>query len=141
MDDLITGANTIMECCQIQQQINTTLESAKLPLRKCCSNSNEFLKHIGKYNSDPMFSLQIGVDDIVKSLGLGWEPELDEFQFIVEHNSTRIKATKRMLLSELNRTFDPLGFLAPVLVRRKIFFQQLWQLKIGWDEINHSRQI
>ncbi|XP_060855473.1 uncharacterized protein LOC132933172 [Metopolophium dirhodum] len=39
-----------------------------------------------------------------------------------------------MLLSHLNKIFDPLGFLAPVLVRGKIFLQQLWQLKIDWDK-------
>jgi len=44
------------------------------------------------------------------------------------------KSTKRTLLADLNRIFDPLGFLAPVLVRGKIFLQQLWQLKIEWDQ-------
>lgn len=38
-----------------------------------------------------------------------------------------------MLLSDLNRIFDPLGFLSPVLVRGKIFIQQLWQLKVQWN--------
>jgi len=36
-------------------------------------------------------------------------------------------------LSQLNRIFDPLGFLAPVLIKGKIFLKQLWQLKIDWD--------
>jgi len=43
------------------------------------------------------------------------------------------KVTKRALLSDLNKVFDPLGFLAPVLIKGKIFLQQLWQLKIDWD--------
>lgn len=134
MDDLMTGANTIEECCHLQQIINQILESAKLPLRKWCSNSAEILKRIGRSNSDPLFALQINVDDIVKSLGLSWKPESDEFQFTVEDNAVRTKATKRMLLSDLNKIFDPLGFLAPVLVRGKIFLQQLWQLRIEWDK-------
>ncbi|XP_015377537.1 PREDICTED: uncharacterized protein LOC107171796 [Diuraphis noxia] len=41
--------------------------------------------------------------------------------------------TKRTLLSSLNSIFDPLGFLAPVLVKVKVFLQLLWQMKINWD--------
>ncbi|XP_050063210.1 uncharacterized protein LOC126552533 [Aphis gossypii] len=76
----------------------------------------------------------IGEDGVIKSLGLSWKPALDAFQFIVERKAFLAKSTKRTLLADLNRIFDPLGFLAPVLVRGKIFLQQLWQLKIEWDQ-------
>jgi len=134
MDDLMTGASTVDECCQLQKQIDSILESAHFPLRKWCSNSTEVLEHIGNSSDDPLFALQIGEDEIIKSLGLSWKPALDAFQFIVEQKAFMAKSTKRTLLSDLNRIFDPLGFLAPVLIRGKIFLQQLWQLKIEWDQ-------
>ncbi|CAG7720691.1 unnamed protein product [Allacma fusca] len=43
------------------------------------------------------------------------------------------KVTKRIILSEIARVFDPLGFLAPITVRGKIIMQQLWSSSIGWD--------
>ena len=43
--------------------------------------------------------------------------------------------TKRTLLADLNRVFDPLGFLAPILISGKIFIQQLWQLQLDWDTV------
>jgi len=43
------------------------------------------------------------------------------------------KITKRTLLSDLNKVFDPLGFLTPILIKRKIFIQQLSQLTLDWD--------
>lgn len=43
--------------------------------------------------------------------------------------------TKRAILSDLNRVFDPLEFLTPVLITGKIFLQQLWQIKANWDSI------
>jgi len=92
----MTGADTTEECCQLQQQINMIFDSVKLPLRKWCSNWRSVLKHIGNSNTDPLFALQINADDVVKSLGLSWKPELDEFQFTVENNTIRTKPTKRM---------------------------------------------
>lgn len=41
--------------------------------------------------------------------------------------------TKRAILSDLNKIFDPLGILSPVLIKGKIFLQQLWSMKIDWD--------
>ena len=32
------------------------------------------------------------------------------------------------------RLFDPLGLLGPLVVRSKIVLQDLWALKIDWDE-------
>lgn len=59
---------------------------------------------------------------------------MDQFKFNVTGSSEKTKLAKRKLLSDLNKVFDPLGFLGPVLIRGKIFLQQLWQLKIDWDE-------
>jgi len=41
--------------------------------------------------------------------------------------------TKRSLLSDINRIYDPLGLLSPVLIKGKVFLQQLWFLKLNWD--------
>ncbi|GFX33392.1 integrase catalytic domain-containing protein [Trichonephila clavipes] len=41
--------------------------------------------------------------------------------------------TKRSFLSQSARLFDPLGFLTPCTVSIKIFYQQLWLLKLDWD--------
>lgn len=133
MDDLMTGAETQEECITLQRQISGILETAKLPLRKWCSNSKSLLETIGMAEEDPLFTLEIGADDIVKSLGLCWKPAVDELRFQVTSNQMRTNVTKRMLLSDLNRIFDPLGFLTPVLIRGKIFLQQLWSMKVGWD--------
>jgi len=43
--------------------------------------------------------------------------------------------TKREVLQQSSRLYDPLGFLAPITVQAKILLQELWQLKIKWDEL------
>ena len=42
--------------------------------------------------------------------------------------------TKRIILSEIAQIFDPLGLVCPIIVRAKIILQQLWQLRLEWDE-------
>lgn len=34
----------------------------------------------------------------------------------------------------MSRLFDPLGLVTPVIVKAKIFVQNLWKLKLSWDE-------
>ncbi|CAI6371089.1 unnamed protein product [Macrosiphum euphorbiae] len=133
MDDLMTGCDTVEECMQLQKHITVILESAKLPLRKWCSNSHLIIDNISENDKDPLFVLNLGDEDTVKSLGLCWQPSLDQFKFNIAIPLDRVTLTKRKLLSELNRVFDPLGFLGPVLIKGKIFLQHLWQKKIDWD--------
>lgn len=133
MDDIMTGGDSEEECLKLQRDITNILNSAKFPLRKWCSNSITILEKIERFNDDPLFVLNLGDHDTVKSLGLCWKPVADVFKFNLVNNKTEAMITKRALLSSLNSIFDPLGFLAPVLVKGKVFLQQLWQMKINWD--------
>ncbi|GFX87419.1 integrase catalytic domain-containing protein [Trichonephila clavipes] len=42
--------------------------------------------------------------------------------------------TKRSLLSIANHIFDPIGFTAPVTLKQKLILQEIWKLKLKWDE-------
>lgn len=44
------------------------------------------------------------------------------------------KVTKRTILSDVSRVFDPLGLLNPITLNAKIIMQQLWKFKIDWEE-------
>lgn len=133
MDDIMTGAETEEECCQLHRDISMIMDSAKLPLRKWCSNSEFVRQKLSEHGESPLFALDIGDQDLVKSLGLQWQPVADEFQFKITPRENKGHLTKRMILAELNRIFDPLGFLSPVLIKGKIFLQQLWAMKVEWD--------
>lgn len=43
--------------------------------------------------------------------------------------------TKRQLVSEIAKIFDPVGWLAPVVVTAKMLCQKLWLLGIDWYEM------
>ena len=42
--------------------------------------------------------------------------------------------TKRFLLSDVSKLFDPIGLIAPVLVVAKVSIQSCWKLDIEWND-------
>ncbi|KAJ8914076.1 hypothetical protein NQ315_014270 [Exocentrus adspersus] len=99
-------------------------------LRKWASNHHSLLPVSS--NPDDQTSLSFDVDTFVKILGLQWQPSLDVFSYHVTLMDRT--CTKRTILSELARIFDPLGFLSPVTIFSKLLVQKLWTLGLGWDE-------
>lgn len=69
-------------------------------------------------------------------LGLQWDTSQDTLASFPKQfssvNSTL--ATKREVLQDVSRNFNPLGFLAPVTIQAKLFMQELQQRRIDWDE-------
>ena len=51
------------------------------------------------------------------------------------------KFTKRKVFSIVSSLFDPLGFLSPLVIRRRIFIRSLWREKVGWDQPLNPEQI
>lgn len=70
-------------------------------------------------------------DDIShKILGIRWNPSTGRLQFEHSCDSEGTSVTKRVILSEASRIFDPLGLLAPFIIA-KIILQDTWQSKLG----------
>ncbi|XP_045535734.1 uncharacterized protein LOC123721318 [Papilio machaon] len=75
------------------------------------------------------------IDNVIKILGLSWNRSIDAFQYTVNlPPQTTAPVTKRAVISNIARLFDPLGWLAPSVVIAKIFIQKLWLAGIEWDE-------
>lgn len=70
----------------------------------------------------------------MKTLGLIWEPASDMFRYAVPQWSSQTPITKRIVLSDTARIFDPLGLIGPVVVQAKIFLQSLWIEGCDWDD-------
>jgi len=67
-------------------------------------------------------------------LGLLWNPVEDTLTFS-EFKESIGPITKRIICSRIAQIYDLLGILGPVVIRAKIFLQQLWKLHVNWDTI------
>jgi len=84
--------------------------------------------------SDPYYLLMLTENDAVSTLGVMWQPSTDSFRFSMKPWFPPERMTRRTLLSDINSIYDPMGLVTPVLIKGKIFVQQLWSFKLGWDD-------
>jgi hypothetical protein len=78
--------------------------------------------------------LDLESDDkpLQRSLGLNWDLNSDNFLFRLSSDDKSV--TRRGILSTINSIYDPLGFLAPVILQGKLLLRRLVSETVDWDE-------
>ena len=122
------------------------LKQGGFNLRKFSTNSNNLQRRIdeqdcgaaeetySKFTLGPVQCLHPGEQ---KVLGMRWDTTSDHIVYDLSDLallSNELEPTKRQVIGIVGRFFDPIGYLAPVVVRFKVFFQELCRSKVGWDE-------
>ncbi|GFS80422.1 integrase catalytic domain-containing protein [Trichonephila clavipes] len=130
VDDLLSGAATEKEAVELVWQLKEMMRKGGFNLRKWQSNSEIVIKEVAE-NKDLK---KVQNDEEIKILGIQWNPKSDFFSFSVSLLEERCIYSKRDVLSEIARVFDPLGLLSPCIVFMKILLQELWKLNLEWDE-------
>lgn len=102
-------------------------------IRKWISNCQELLNDIDPADHGLAVDKPLQPDDSLKILGVVWNPLADEYRFTV-HREKHPQLTKRVLISLIARLFDPLGWLAPLVITAKIIMQSLTKLTLDWDD-------
>lgn len=133
MDDLMTGCHSIAEGLEIYEQTTALLNRGGFPLQKWSSNSKDLLKVIKEEIDDVNQNLELKTDEVIKILGLKWNREADEFRFTVDLPPLQAPITKRKMISDIARLFDPLGWIAPAITTAKVLIQQVWLSGAEWD--------
>lgn len=136
MDDDMSGADTVPEALELQRQTLCLVAKAQWKVCKFSSNCPELINALPMELRETKSLFPVEFSQTVKTLGIFWQPESDHFLFKLDHDATPFKGslTKRAILSEIAKIFDPIGWLAPVVIPAKITMQLLWKLKSGWDE-------
>ena len=136
VDDLLAGADTAEEAITLYQDLRAILEKAGFNLCKWRSSSNHVLTSIPLDLQETLPVKEMTESHSPshpKALGLEWDSRLDLMAPAIQP-SAHYKTTKRGVVSDVSKTFDILGWISPAVLMMKLLYQQLWQLKTGWDE-------
>ncbi|XP_062534839.1 uncharacterized protein LOC134204019 [Armigeres subalbatus] len=129
MDDVITGADTVEETCELRKQLSDMMEEGGFRLRK-------------KFSDSSGDGIILDPDPSIKTLGLIWMPKSDQlkFSFNIPPVRPRQQYSKREVLSIIATLFDPLGLLGAAITSAKIVMQLLWKYRddddraLDWDQ-------
>ena len=136
VDDLLGGANTVEEATALYQHLSYILKKASFNLRKWRSSSKEVLKATPSTIQELLPTQEL-VDQhsaaYPKALGVSWDSREDTMHTSINLPDSH-SVTKRGVISDIARTFDVLGWVAPVILPMKLLYRDLWQTKVDWDD-------
>ncbi|XP_067208930.1 uncharacterized protein [Linepithema humile] len=132
VDDLLTGTNTISEARRLRNEIIAILSRGGFNIRQWASNERQIINDLESKNVNANIALD--KDNPLKTLGVTWRARNDVLSYSVHPINHTERITKRIVLSEIAKIFDPLGILGPVILYAKKLMQELWQCKLDWDE-------
>lgn len=80
-----------------------------------------------------MKDLDLSTDElpVQRSLGVSWNTMSDTFTFHVPQSQKPLM--RHGVLSVVNSLFNPVGFLAPVTVKGRLFLRELSNSNLEWD--------
>ena len=129
VDNILTSFDSENELISFYRESRQLFNEGGFNLRSWSSNSTIVCQLASDEKcEDP--------EKTVKILGLRWNNEKDTIalqdNFNPDLDNTCL--TKRELLQQSSKIFDPLGILSPVSVGAKLLMQKLWKEKYEWDE-------
>ncbi|XP_028394872.1 uncharacterized protein LOC114519015 [Dendronephthya gigantea] len=134
MDDILDSVDTVEEAKELSSSIDVILAKGGFNVKEWRSNE-DLDKNVPTQQVGEIPVLQGKQEE--KVLGVGWNNANDVLKYKVEPNildSQPPKITKRTILSQISRVYDPIGLTSAFLIRAKMGIQELWQKGIGWDD-------
>ena len=134
VDNVLLGAGSLEDAYLIYTEAKRMFRIASMNLREWASNSTEFLEKLPRIDR--------AEGGIIKVLGMQWEMSTDTLSIPLQALEGFDKIlTKGDVLKRVASVFDPLGIVSPLLLKVKLFLQNLWKDKKDWDEPLSTDQV
>ena len=100
---------------------------------------SEYLRRFQKETAAEI-DLDKGNLPLIKTPGVLWLAKEDVFTYSANPNEDDYPLSKRSILPKIAMLFDPMGFLAPHVIRAKILLQEMWTSGLDWDDLLDQSQ-
>lgn len=137
VDDVVMGSDNLDTAFSLCMEAREIFAKGSFNLRKFCSNNADLQRMLEVHLHGCVSEVASVLSKEQKVLGVSWDISSDEMLFdltSIWEEATTINPTKRNVVSLVSKIYDPLGLMAPVVIRLKIFFQELSKCKLEWDE-------
>ncbi|KAL9967197.1 hypothetical protein ACROYT_G025375 [Oculina patagonica] len=137
MDDIINSVDNVETAKKLTKEMETILSNGNFKIKEWIYSYDNIAPDQDIIPTDIKTAHE-------KVLGVVWNPITDNFCFKVKLNVTPQSKkrhpkpnqgtttknpktlTKRLILSQVNSVYDPLGLASPLIVRAKILMRRLW---------------
>ena len=120
VDDILAGFHCIATAIKAKTELIHALSSAGFDLRKWTSNCKTILADIPPDHLFHKDFLEFDDSSIAKTLGIRWNALTDNFYFFSKPFNENSVYTKRQMLSDIAKLFDPADWLSPCVIMEKI---------------------
>ncbi|UYV69062.1 hypothetical protein LAZ67_6002216 [Cordylochernes scorpioides] len=134
VDDLLTGCETVENGRKLIRELDQLLQAGGFKLRQWASNKPTILDTLQETDKSTFYANVERENTLgINLLGINWNPRNDEIG-LRKLEIIKNTPTKRNILSQMAKIYDPLGWFAPVMLKIKLMIQTLWAAKLTWDE-------
>lgn len=118
---------------RLSGQLRELLSRGGFRLTKWCSNDRNLIATVPVTERAPSV-VDLDLEDlhVERTLGVRWDMEMDVFKFWIKDQAK--VPTRRGILLVVSSMYDPLGFVALVILPAKSLLQSLCKREYGWDE-------
>ena len=135
VDDILAGFHTTDDALAAKTELISVFQLAGFELRKWTSNKKMILSDLSSDHLLHKDFLQFDDSSVAKTLGIRWNARTDVFYFTVKPFADKSSFTKREILSDIAKLFDPTGWLSPCVILAKMIMQQIWLEHTDWDDV------
>ena len=135
VDDGLQSVPTVTSAIELVTNVKAMCHHGGFNLHKVMSNSKDVIKCIPDSDrAEGVKEIDLDLDTLPleRTLGVQWCIESDSFEFIVLLQDK--PCMRRGILSTVSSIYDPIGFVAPLMLQGKSILQELCNLQLGWDD-------